>query len=146
MPIFSAFSARFSLFAWIAQRLVFHIWYAFIRGYAVRPKQTPLSTHLGLLSSAISDGVTDVYSDSGTAPSTESTRVAGRLPRQAHCIWLSGPQANSLSLTPCPGRHAMPPTLLYDDWFIQDGTRLHGPNFPLSAELCPQRRLDYDAH
>ena len=34
-------------------------------------------------------------------------------------------------------------TLLYGDWFVLCGNRVRGPNFPLSADLCPHHRLDY---
>ena len=38
------------------------------------------------------------------------------------------------------------PSTLYDGWRILGGKRAWGPNFPLSADLCAQHRLDYAAH
>ena len=80
------------------------------------------------------------------APINASTHVGGRSTCQASCVRRFGIQANALDSAPCIGRRSKPSPLLYDDWFTQDGKRVRDPNFPLSADLCPQHRLDYVDH
>ena len=35
---------------------------------------------------------------------------------------------------------------MYDDWFVRQGDRVRGANFPLTAALCTHHRLDYADH
>ena len=85
-------------------------------------------------------------SDSGAASrSSMPTRAAGRLPCLSHSAWICGMSTHALNPSSCAGRRVKPNTLMYDDWFIQSGQRVCGPNLPLVAELRSKRHPEYSS-
>ena len=128
------------LFGRGAKHLVFHMRPAVIPADRHLYNERP---HLNPPPYTLSVGVPDDDSDKSSIAA--STRAEGRLPCHAHCIWLSGSKTNDLHATPCMGKHANPCTIIYEDWFVKDGKRLQGPNFPLPEDLSHSRHLDYDA-
>lgn len=124
---------------------------AFARGFswAVSPSDSPPqppSFAYGIPPAAKrDDSVLD--SDSGKdSRSSAHARCSGRRSCHAHCVWLDGKQVNAMQSNPCDGKRTKPFTPMYDEWFIQNGERVANANFPLTAELRTDHRLDGSEH